>query len=267
MSKEPEYGTKEWNLWNSIGMQLQFMTHSGATLPDTLERIYNKVIDFAKPSSPTPSTDWQAYVEAFYPISTALPVSRLTERFEPTYDYNAAERSAFLHAISLLVDQWVPVEAGLPDRSKKETMCSVSVLIEVAEGVYRVGYYHFITKKWYLLHKDFDVLQPKKWAYITPPGSSENKIVQQWAELKAWKKSAISIMPDYQAIGKLLELPLGASVDDKILPAIEQLAKMRKEIETLMDIMRVLFDCTLPGKSLEEKNAEWNKFKERNELK
>lgn len=42
-------------------------------------------------------------------------------------------------------------------------------------------------------------------------------------ELKSWKQSAISVMPDMQAIGKALNVPLGQSVHDKILPGIEKL--------------------------------------------
>lgn len=43
---------------------------------------------------------------------------------------------------------------------------------------------------------------------------------EEIARLKDWKESAIAVMPDYQAIGKLLNLTLGSSVHDKIIPAI-----------------------------------------------
>lgn len=46
-------------------------------------------------------------------------------------------------------------------------------------------------------------------------------------ELRAWKQSAIAVMPDYQRIGKLLGVPLGESVHDKIVPALEALASRR----------------------------------------
>jgi hypothetical protein len=51
---EPEYGTKEWELWNSIAMQLQFMKHSGATFPETLQRIYNRVMEFIEDKTKQP---------------------------------------------------------------------------------------------------------------------------------------------------------------------------------------------------------------------
>lgn len=48
-------------------------------------------------------------------------------------------------------------------------------------------------------------------------------------ELEKWKESAISVMPDYQEIGKAMGLTLGASIHDKILPFIvEQKAKLAK---------------------------------------
>jgi hypothetical protein len=48
------------------------------------------------------------------------------------------------------------------------------------------------------------------------------------AELKAWKESMISVTPDMQAIGRALNVPLGHSIHDKILPGIEAL---RDEVE------------------------------------
>lgn len=43
-------------------------------------------------------------------------------------------------------------------------------------------------------------------------------------ELKQWKAEALAVMPDMQAIGKAIGVPLGESIHDKILPAILQLS-------------------------------------------
>lgn len=41
--------------------------------------------------------------------------------------------------------------------------------------------------------------------------------------LRRWKAEAIEVMPDMQAIGKALDIQLGESIHDKILPGIEKL--------------------------------------------
>jgi hypothetical protein len=53
-------------------------------------------------------------------------------------------------------------------------------------------------------------------------------IIQDVVEpLWGWKKSAIEVMPDMQAIGKELGLTVGQSVHDKILPGI---LKLKQEL-------------------------------------
>lgn len=42
-------------------------------------------------------------------------------------------------------------------------------------------------------------------------------------QLRDWKESAMSVMPDYQAIGKEIGVRLGDSVHDKIIPHIQKL--------------------------------------------
>jgi hypothetical protein len=42
-------------------------------------------------------------------------------------------------------------------------------------------------------------------------------------ELRAWKESAMKVMPDFQEIGKLLNIPLGTSVSEQIIPKIKEL--------------------------------------------
>ncbi len=49
---------------------------------------------------------------------------------------------------------------------------------------------------------------------------------QEIAELERWKREAIAVMPDYQAIGKALNIKLGESVHDKILPEITRLKEL-----------------------------------------
>jgi hypothetical protein len=80
----------------------------------------------------------------------------------------------------------------------------------------------------------WEVLQVGAKLYTVPPIPPDlAELHRENAELKAWKAEAISIMPDYQAIGA----ELGASIHDKILPAIETLqaenAEIRKQLEAL----------------------------------
>jgi|GEM_PF-5194264 len=95
--------------------------------------------------------------------------------------------------------------------------------------------------------KDFNYLTDfvkahKKWAGIEQPiyhpddDSTELKDAIRYMqeiklnkgneleELRAWKESAMAVMPDYQRIGKLIGVPLGQSVHDKIIPFLEKLA-------------------------------------------
>lgn len=49
-------------------------------------------------------------------------------------------------------------------------------------------------------------------------------------ELRNWKESAIKVMPDFQKIGELLEIPLGKGVSENIVPEI---IKLKEEIKSL----------------------------------
>lgn len=42
-------------------------------------------------------------------------------------------------------------------------------------------------------------------------------------QLKAWKESAMANYPDMQKIGRLIGVPLGQSIHDKIIPFLEKL--------------------------------------------
>ncbi len=57
---------------------------------------------------------------------------------------------------------------------------------------------------------------------------SENvKLKSQISELEGWKESAISVMPDIQAIGKEMGLQTGQAISPKILPYIKELKEDR----------------------------------------
>lgn len=49
-------------------------------------------------------------------------------------------------------------------------------------------------------------------------------------QLRSWKAQALACTPDWQAIGKALNLRLGTSVSDQVLPAILSLLKDKREV-------------------------------------
>jgi hypothetical protein len=57
-------------------------------------------------------------------------------------------------------------------------------------------------------------------------------------QLQAWKKEAIAVMPDYQAIGKAIGVKLGESVHDKILPEINRLQAKAAHLEIGMNVQQ-----------------------------
>lgn len=60
-------------------------------------------------------------------------------------------------------------------------------------------------------------------------------------ELKDWKELAIKVMLDYQAIGKLLDMRLGDSVSDNLIPAIKKLkAALSASEERIRELERRL---------------------------
>lgn len=52
--------------------------------------------------------------------------------------------------------------------------------------------------------------------------------LEEVASLAKWKKEAIATTPPYQEIGRLLDLEIGDSVHDKILPAIIEMQYQRR---------------------------------------
>lgn len=66
---------------------------------------------------------------------------------------------------------------------------------------------------WYIFNK-----------YVTP-------LQARIKELEGWKESAIAVMPDFQAIGKEIGVPLGRGVSPEILPWIIEQKRKLKQLE------------------------------------
>jgi hypothetical protein len=65
----------------------------------------------------------------------------------------------------------------------------------------------------------------------------------QLSEAQAWKESMLAVTPDMQKIGKLLNVKLGESVHDKIIPGIE---KLQQEVaEAQENYEKVWDECSL----------------------
>jgi hypothetical protein len=63
----------------------------------------------------------------------------------------------------------------------------------------------------------------------TPDLSHLKEAGQELEELRAWKESAMKVMPDFQEIGKLLDIPLGTSVSEQIIPKIKELKEAEQK--------------------------------------
>lgn len=61
--------------------------------------------------------------------------------------------------------------------------------------------------------------------------NKEQGLKEENERLKDWKESAMNVMPDFQEIAKLLNVPLGESVHDKIIPGIKKQQSRIKELE------------------------------------
>jgi hypothetical protein len=68
-----------------------------------------------------------------------------------------------------------------------------------------------------------------------------NYFGEEVVELRAWKAQAIACTPDWQAIGKALNLRLGTSVSDQVLPAILNLLREKREL--LIQLRRLQSYC------------------------
>jgi hypothetical protein len=64
----------------------------------------------------------------------------------------------------------------------------------------------------------------------------ENKGTFEWwlftklAELEQWKKEAMEVMPDYQEIGRLLNIPTGTAVHTQLIPRTKAFVDLVQKI-------------------------------------
>lgn len=63
--------------------------------------------------------------------------------------------------------------------------------------------------------------------------------------LRRWKDEATKCLPDYQKLGKLLDMPVGASVSDNLYDAIEQLIRERDAARRNADLLCAQLDNQL----------------------
>lgn len=61
-------------------------------------------------------------------------------------------------------------------------------------------------------------------------------------ELRAWKAAAIVATPDWQAVGRVLNLNLGDSVPDMLLDTVEDLRQQLREAEKSLAVLREIKD-------------------------
>jgi len=80
-------------------------------------------------------------------------------------------------------------------------------------------------------------------------------------EQEAWKESALKVMPDFQVIGNLMELPLGASVSPEIVPWMAQAKQRMAEMTTMMEEAITIFDRYLNVPESVELRKRWESFK------
>lgn len=59
------------------------------------------------------------------------------------------------------------------------------------------------------------------------------KAVNEYAHLSSWKSQMMQVFDqlDLQKVGNLLEVGVGNSIADKVVPAIEELVRLRAEIK------------------------------------
>lgn len=62
-------------------------------------------------------------------------------------------------------------------------------------------------------------------------------------ELEAWKESAMQVLNDVnlQKIGKILKVPLGASIAEKIVPSLLAMQARIKELEAELDRLNKIY--------------------------
>lgn len=87
----------------------------------------------------------------------------------------------------------------------------------------------YADNKW---HINGDMLVLDKHTRVLYLSESPCTCQQELDELRAWKKEALAVMPDFQAIGKELDIPIGQTVHDKILPWIADMKAWKKVVES-----------------------------------
>jgi restriction alleviation protein Lar len=81
------------------------------------------------------------------------------------------------------------------------------------------------------------------------------------AELKAWKESALKVMPDFQVIGKLMGLPLGTDVSSQIVPWMTQSKQQIAAMASMLDGTMATFAAYLNVPESRELRDRWAKLK------
>lgn len=71
----------------------------------------------------------------------------------------------------------------------------------------------------------------KQWIADGSTNSFKTWLIRKVAELQGWKESQMACTPDYQEIGKLLDVRWGESVHDKIVPGICALRDSRDRLQ------------------------------------
>lgn len=65
------------------------------------------------------------------------------------------------------------------------------------------------------------------------------RLVEEVELLREWKRQATEVMPDYQAIGELLKMPLGTRMNKVLIPIITELVY---EIRTYREVIKMAWE-------------------------
>lgn len=63
---------------------------------------------------------------------------------------------------------------------------------------------------------------------------------EELEDLRRWKAEAIQVMPDFQKIGEILGLTIGQRISPHIVPAIEELARLRPGLDACQAALDLL---------------------------
>lgn len=76
--------------------------------------------------------------------------------------------------------------------------------------------------------------------------SALSKAGEELEQLRAWKKEAMRVMPDFQEIGSIIGVPIGQYVHDKIVPALRSMYT-RQQMEDCWEASRKYNCVDQPG--------------------